>query len=74
MDIRTGGESDVILGAPLSIRDEHVVGMSEVHMLSFTATVIPDRGPSWEVVIDSGSFVRCTKALIRALRVSARLA
>ena len=68
---RSGNE---ILSVPLSVRDEHVVGMSEVHMLSFTATVIPDRGPSWEAVIGLGSFARCTRALIRALRVSARVA
>lgn len=65
---------DGIVGEPLSIRDEHVVGMSDVHMLSFTATVIPDRGPSGEVRLGLGSFARCTKALIRALRVSARVA
>ena len=68
------GKSDGIMGAPLSVRDEHVVGMSEVHMLSFTATVIPASGPSGEVCVDPGSFARCTKALIRALRVSARVA
>ena len=30
------------------MRDEHVVGMSEVQMLSFTATAMPDKGPSGE--------------------------
>ena len=47
------GMCDGVLGAPLSIRDEHVVGMSEVHMLSFTAIVIPERGPSGEVCAGS---------------------
>ena len=66
--------SEGIVGEPLSIRDEHVVGMSDVHMLSFTAIVIPDRGPSGRVRLGLGSFSTCTKALIRALRVSAGVA
>jgi len=49
---------------PLSIRDEHAVGMSDVHMLSFTVTVIPDRGPSGEVRLGLGLFTGCTKARV----------
>jgi hypothetical protein len=56
------------------MRDEHVVGMSEVHMLSFTATAMPDKGPSGEAGLGFESSARCTKALILALRSSARVA
>ena len=56
------------------MRDEHVVGMSEVQMLSFTATAMPDNGPSGEDCLELESFARWTKALILALRNSARVA
>ena len=45
-------KSDECSGVPLSMRDEQVVGMSEVHMLSFTATVMPDKGPSGGACVD----------------------
>jgi len=67
-------KSDKTLDAPLSMRDEHVVGMSEVHMLSFTATAMPDNGPSGEADLGSEPSARCTKALVLALRGSARVA
>jgi hypothetical protein len=52
------------------MRDEQVVGMSEVHILSFTAMVVPDNGPPGETLFGLESFGRCTKALIRPLRSS----
>ena len=67
-------KSDEALDAPLSIRDEQVVGMSEVHMLSFTATVMDDKGPSGEAFLDFESSARRTKALLRVVRDSARVA
>ena len=67
-------KSDEALDAPLSIRDEQVVGMPEVHMLSFTATAMDDRGPSGEAFLGFESSARCTKALLRVLRDSARVA
>ena len=67
-------KGDKTPGAPLSMRDEHVVGMSEVHMLSFTATAIPDKGPSGVTGLGLESSARCTKALILALRDSASVA
>ena len=56
------------------MRDEQVVGMSEVHMLSFTAAVMPDKGPPDGARVGLESFGRCAKALIRALRSSPRVA
>ena len=67
-------ECDEIPDAPFSMRDEHVVGMSEVQILSFTATAMPDKGPSREALLDLESSARCTKALIPSLRSSARVA
>ena len=67
-------KSDEALDAPLSIRDEQVVGMSEVHMLSFAATAMDDKGPSGEAFLGFESSARCTKAFLRALRDSVRLA
>ena len=43
-------------------------------MLSFTATVMDDKGPSEEAFLGFESSARCTKALLRALRDSARVA
>ena len=51
-----------------------MVGMSEVHMLSFTATAMPDKGPSGEADLGAEPSARWTKALILALRNSARVA
>lgn len=63
---RFGGRR--VSGAPLSIREEQVVGMSEVHILSFTATVTPDNGPPGEACPGLTPCGRCTKALMRASR------
>jgi len=67
-------KSDGIVSEPLNIRDEQGVGTSDIHMLSFTATILPDKRPSGGNSAWLGVVREVYEGVYTALRVSVRVA